>query len=826
MTGHLGLAPDPGVPQRDALLDGPGLAPRLDELLGVDGRLGVQGIEPVRVKYRVGRSVGLVLRVRSAIGSFTVSARSFADKEALARHARAPTGAPDPSGPIRPVGCAAELATVFWVFPRDRRLRSLGLLAGPSDRLAALIGAPCVPQLVAYVPEKSATARCLDDRDRVVAYIKAYGDHEDALAHRTKAIHEALADSLDDGRVRIPRVLGHDHRAGVLVVEALDGRPVEIRPGSADTGAVHALGGALAALHAVPAPPWLPTRDRVTHRRLERAAELIAAVRPDLTAEVTRLAGSLCDTFADDGQRVCLHGDPHLKNALVGGGPMALIDLDQACLGTPAADLGSVLAALWYRRCVGLLAAQDRRALADALLSGYASVRELPDPRSLSWHTAASLLSERALRAVTRVRAAGLARLPEVVACAKAEIPRRRASRGAGPPALLLYCQHATGLGHLMRSLALASGLAERFAVTVLSGGEVPRHITAPDGVAIIPLPPLIRDLEGRIVPSDGQRTAAEVRTLRAHLVRRAVRDVHPDVVVVELFPFGRRKFAAEIAELLQQAGARPEGPPLVICSLRDILVRRGAEQAAFDEHACELANAQLDAILVHADPRLTRLEDSFHPRTPLAVPVHYTGFVAAPGARPTRDVPRQPRIVVSAGGGRVGEPLLRAALDAQPRLWREDGLAMRVIAGPFLAEESWHRLCALAAGRDGLELRRAVPDLGAELRCAQLSVSQCGYNTALDVLQARLPAVVVPFAAPGEDEQRRRAQLLAGVGVVRMLDPDDLSASTLTEALRSLRGVRPPRIGLDLNGVRASSELVWRLVTSATHVPTRSVGR
>ena len=46
-------------------------------------------------------------------------------------------------------------------------------------------------------------------------------------------------------------------------------------------------------------------------------------------------------------------------------------------------------------------------------------------------------------------------------------------------PALLFYCQHSVGLGHLMRSYALTEALAERFRVVLLAGGELPRGIDA-----------------------------------------------------------------------------------------------------------------------------------------------------------------------------------------------------------------------------------------------------------------------------------------------------------------------------------------------------------
>ena len=39
-------------------------------------------------------------------------------------------------------------------------------------------------------------------------------------------------------------------------------------------------------------------------------------------------------------------------------------------------------------------------------------------------------------------------------------------------PALLFYCQHSVGLGHLMRSYALCDRLAERFRVVLIAGSD------------------------------------------------------------------------------------------------------------------------------------------------------------------------------------------------------------------------------------------------------------------------------------------------------------------------------------------------------------------
>ncbi len=106
------------------------------------------------------------------------------------------------------------------------------------------------------------------------------------------------------------------------------------------------------------------------------------------------------------------------------------------------------------------------------------------------------------------------------------------------------------------------------------------------------------------------------------------------------------------------------------------------------------------------------------------------------------------------------------------------------------------------------MTLLRQVPDLVAELRGARVSISQCGYNTALDLVVAGVPALVVPYATAVENEQRQRAARLAAAGAVQVLDPDRLDAAALAAALQALLRFtpRPARAGAAhrLRGARA----------------------
>ncbi len=377
-------------------------------------------------------------------------------------------------------------------------------------------------------------------------------------------------------------------------------------------------------------------------------------------------------------------------------------------------------------------------------------------------------------------------------------------------PVLLFYCQHASGIGQLTRAFALAHALAAPFRVIMLSGAPVPRGVPVPDSIEVIDLPPLAGDAEPD--PASGapswDLTAAQLQ--RHGLVSHALRRLHPAMVLVELFPFGHRPLTGEILSLIRAARGQ-QHPARIVCSLPDILPDTRPQQQHHDDRARWLAHRYFDAVLVHADPGYVRLEESFRPSKPLAVPVHHTGYVLP--VRPAApQVPREPRILVSAGGGSTGFPLFVSALEAYARLAPATGLGLRIVAGPFLPEPDWAALQRLAHGRSGVELVRQVPDMVDEMCRARLSISQFGYGTALDIVVARVPALVVPHAAPGRNEQVRRAETFARLGAVRHLPAESLDSARLSTAIEETLQFSPRPAAPALDGAGKAATLLMQI--------------
>jgi predicted glycosyltransferase len=370
-------------------------------------------------------------------------------------------------------------------------------------------------------------------------------------------------------------------------------------------------------------------------------------------------------------------------------------------------------------------------------------------------------------------------------------------------PTLLLYCQHSLGLGHLKRSWALARHFSRVFRVVLVSGGAPPMGLAAPDGIEIVELPALAQNEAGVLFAVDSSRSVDDVRRERIERLLALYRRLRPAVVVIELFPFGRRKFQTELLTLLEET--RNEPRPVVASSVRDLLVDR-ANRQTHDDRARNTCAAYFDVVLVHADPRFATLDDTFRPSRPMETPVHHTGFVVD-DARIDDAVAARSGILVSGGGGRFAERLYTMAFGAHALLG-DAAPPMTIVAGPLCPDDLFARLCTAAATRRAIHVERTVADLCGAMRRAAVSVSQCGYNTALDIVRAMVPAIVVPFDDNGDTEQTVRAARLEQLQAVRVVRAA-AGPAALAQALIAVQGIHPPASVLDLSGGLRSTEIL-----------------
>jgi predicted glycosyltransferase len=162
--------------------------------------------------------------------------------------------------------------------------------------------------------------------------------------------------------------------------------------------------------------------------------------------------------------------------------------------------------------------------------------------------------------------------------------------------------------------------------------------------------------------------------------------------------------------------------------------------------------------------------------------------------------------VVASLGGGRVGAPLLEAVIHAFPQLSINGTAHLYVFTGPYMKQEAFDLLKAQSSG--SVHVERFTSDFLSYLAAADLSVSMAGYNTCMNILAARVPALVWPFSQ--NREQGFRAERLAREHALIVLSEDDLKPERLAGIMDKmlLHPIRPT-IDIDLDGAMNTARWV-----------------
>jgi len=343
----------------------------------------------------------------------------------------------------------------------------------------------------------------------------------------------------------------------------------------------------------------------------------------------------------------------------------------------------------------------------------------------------------------------------------------------------LIVVTHLLGVGHLARAALIARALVEIGAEVRLVSGGRPSETVDLSGLDVVQLPPVHcvgADFKTLRIPDGGIADDAYLAHRREALLE-AYADFRPNAIVTELFPFGRRQLASEFVALLEAARAT-DPRPAVLCSIRDILQPPSKPQRA--AQTLERLGRYYDAVLVHADDSVIGLNASWPVDKALARRLDYTGYVAdrRRAAALPLDAANGGDIVASGGGSCASLQLFAAASEAA----RQDRRRWRILVGHSVDEAAFDALVADAP--PNAEVERARRDFPSLLQVADVSVSQAGYNTVIDILATGARSVLVPFEDGGEKEQLMRAEHLAAQGRAVLLRQAELDPLTLLAAV------------------------------------------
>jgi predicted glycosyltransferase len=376
------------------------------------------------------------------------------------------------------------------------------------------------------------------------------------------------------------------------------------------------------------------------------------------------------------------------------------------------------------------------------------------------------------------------------------------------PRTLLYYCQSLVGVGHLTASLRIIEALLPHgVQVDLLYGGLDAALPQGRPGLRALRLPTLLHDEDSGEVfaPDTPGADVAAVWRERAQAIGAFLRPRY-DGVVIEFWPFGRRRFKDEIRALLRSV-QEGSGPVPVFTSVREVLVPRPPEH---EQRVVASVRKHIHTVFVRGDAQVIRLDETFSRAGEIAAQLVHTGYLADNAAPALPREQRVPRVLVSQGGGDVGRELLRAALGAAAHLPQ---LQFVLVGGSRTPAQELQALREQARSAN-VQVLPFLDDFVPRLRESALSINMGGDNTLLEVLAARTPGLAYPYQ--DNPEQGIRIRKFAQRGLLHEIGPDDLQPERLAARIGHALAVPYPAHRVAMDGARVTSERIRAVLDAA----------
>lgn len=354
------------------------------------------------------------------------------------------------------------------------------------------------------------------------------------------------------------------------------------------------------------------------------------------------------------------------------------------------------------------------------------------------------------------------------------------------PRRIVLYSHDTFGLGHLRRSRALAAALTQAnpdASAIILTGSPVAGRFTFPERVDHIRLPGVTKLADGSYVSQTLGLDIDETTNLRAALIRSAIEQYDPDLLIVDKEPTG---FRGELLPTLEMI--RKTGHTRTVLGLRDVLDEPEVLAAEWDRKgALDAAERFYDEVWVYGVKSVYDPTEGLALSDDLRSRMYWTGYLRRDGVE-SDEVPEAPYVLITPGGGGDGAAMVNLVLSAYEQDPTLEPRAM-LVYGPFLSGEVRDDFEARVDKLDG-----RVTALGFDSRIEALFakadgvVCMGGYNTFCEVLSFDKRAVIVPRTVP-RLEQWIRASRAEELGLVRMLDEnrDGMTTQAMIDAIRAL---------------------------------------
>jgi predicted glycosyltransferase len=391
---------------------------------------------------------------------------------------------------------------------------------------------------------------------------------------------------------------------------------------------------------------------------------------------------------------------------------------------------------------------------------------------------------------------------------------------------IAIYSQDGFGLGHMQRTCSIAwelYRLRPDASILTFSDSQLGQFFAISPHHDYIKLPSIAKEGPGNWKATHLQMSFPDILQLRKELISNALLHYAPDIFLVDHMPHGAMGELLPALEAMSHFGLRTQN----VLGLRDILdspdvtINRWRVEGAY-----EVIERHYARILVFGMQDVYDVAEQYQLPDGAARKMFYCGYVSSLDnernaynirARYLAGKSADTRlIVVMAGGGADAFSMMSTLVEALPKVLEEQSCTVAVITGPFMPVELIADLERRAV-RLPIQMLEAVGDSPSYIAAADLVITMAGYNTSVEILRMKTPAILIPRAGPSA-EQRTRARLFAEKHWVDMIDPDELTPETLAACisshLRHPNGLKPTALP-NLSGAAVAAKHTLAVLAS-----------
>lgn len=357
---------------------------------------------------------------------------------------------------------------------------------------------------------------------------------------------------------------------------------------------------------------------------------------------------------------------------------------------------------------------------------------------------------------------------------------------------ILMYSHDTYGLGHIRRSMAIASHLlGPRVNILILTGSPIAGRFSFPEQIDFVRIPGMIKRTNEEYRPLSIKINARHALDIRKNIITATVKTFQPQLFIVDKEPLGLKR---EVLPALQWLKRSRPGTRTIL-GLRDIMDGAETTRREWQEKGVyQILEELYSEIWIYGNREMYDPVREYAISEAVSRKVHFTGYIPrkVPSAEGVQGIRKEhglseedKLVVVTTGGGGDGF----AVMDAYLRMLEAWGGAPPfksiLITGPFMPK-SERKSIYKRSRKLGVRMYHFYRQMEKIFAAADVVVSMGGYNTLSEILNQGTVSLVIPRETPRR-EQLIRAQTFKRRNLTDFIPWDELSPERLKDKLLGL---------------------------------------